>query len=70
VSITSNETLAANDVGGATFNTDDRQFSVRAARAGQQKEGRQYVVTYRATDAAGNARDATAIVTIPHDQRR
>lgn len=70
VSISSNEALAANDVEGATFNTDDRQFSVRAARAGQQKQGRQYIVTYRAIDAAGNARDATAVVSIPHDSRR
>jgi hypothetical protein len=70
VSITCNEAIdAAADITGAAFGTDDRQFSVRAGRAGQRKEGRVYTVTYSATDAAGNQATATATVKIPHDQR-
>jgi hypothetical protein len=69
VSITSNEALDANDVAGATLGTDDREFQVRAWRAGAQKEGREYRVTYSATDAAGNRATVTTIVRVPHDER-
>ncbi len=68
VSITSNEGDAS-DVADAAFGTDDREFSVRADRTGQQKQGRVYTVKYSATDASGNVAYATATVTIPHDQR-
>jgi hypothetical protein len=67
VSITTNEG-AADDIAGATFGTDDRQFQVRARRTGEQKEGREYRVTYSATDAAGNATTVMKIVRIPHDE--
>ncbi|HUK34972.1 MAG TPA: hypothetical protein VLV86_13705 [Vicinamibacterales bacterium] len=69
VSITSNETLQDDDVAGAAYGTDDRQFTLRASRSGAQKEGRVYTVTYSATDANGNTATATATVTVPHDQR-
>ena len=69
VSITSNEALGANEIDGATFGTDDREFAVRAWRTGEQKEGREYVVTYSARDAAGNAANVSKIVRIPHDDR-
>jgi len=69
VSITANESIPAGDIADATFGTDDRQFSVRADRTGQQKEGRVYTVTYSATDASGNQTSASATVTVPHDQR-
>jgi len=70
VSITCNEPIdPATDIAGATFGTDDRQFSVRSERTGQRKEGRVYTVTYSATDVAGNGSTATATVHIPHDER-
>ena len=71
VSITCNEPIdPAADIADAAFGTYDRQFSLRADRTGQRKEGRVYTVTYSATDAAGNRTTATATVTIPHDQRK
>lgn len=69
VSITANEEIAAGDISDAAFGTDDRAFSLRGERTGQQKQGRVYTVTYSATDAAGNRSTATATVTIPHDER-
>lgn len=66
-SITSNETLAADDVQGAEFGTLDTTFSLRAERAGKG-EGRFYTITYTATDLAGRVTTASAIVTVPHDQ--
>ena len=69
VSITCNETYDAGDIAGAAFGTDDREFSLRASRTGQRKEGRVYTVTYQATDAAGNRTTTSTTVTIPHDQR-
>lgn len=70
VSITCNESLEAGDVSGAATGADDREFSLRAWRTGQRKEGRVYTVTYDATDLAGNRTTRTATVTVPHDQRR
>ena len=74
VSITSNEPDSGldkedipNDVQGTSLGTDDRSFSLRAERSGAGN-GRLYTVTYRATDASGNSRLATATVTVPHDQ--
>ncbi len=67
-SITASETLAANDIQGAQFGTDDRQFSLVAKRAGTNQAGRIYTVTYSATDASGNRATASATVTVPHDQ--
>ncbi|MHB9100629.1 MAG: hypothetical protein ACYC2E_03835 [Sulfuricella sp.] len=67
-SITASETLAANDIQGAQFGTDDRQFSLVAKRAGTNQAGRIYTVTYSATDASGNKATASATVTVPHDQ--
>jgi hypothetical protein len=67
VSITCNETLGSGDIQGATFNTDDRAFQLRATRAGNGP-GRIYTVTYRATDATGNTVLKTAQVIVPHDQ--
>lgn len=67
-SITSNETLAADDIQDAQFGTDDRQFSLAAKRAGNNQAGRIYTVTYSATDASGNKAAASATVTVGHDQ--
>jgi hypothetical protein len=67
VSITCNETLAADDVQGATLNTDDRSFQLKATRAGGGS-GRVYTITYRARDASGNATLKSAQVVVPHDQ--
>jgi len=67
-SITASEPLAANDVQGAQFGTDDRQFNLVAKRAGTNLAGRIYTVTYSATDASGNKATASATVTVPHDQ--
>ncbi len=70
VSITCSEACDPSDIAGAAFGTDDREFSLRADRTGQRKEGRVYTVTYSATDVAGNRVTVTATVTVPHDQRR
>ena len=69
ISITSSEALAGDDIMGADFGTDDRQFSLRASRAGNNLAGRIYTVTYSATDGSGNKSTASATVTVPHDQR-
>ena len=57
------------DITGADFGTDDRAFMLRAERSGRGSD-RTYVVSYRAVDASGNSRDATAEVRVPHDRRR
>jgi hypothetical protein len=74
VSITSNEAEdgigdghTSDDIQGASFGTDDREFLLRAERTGQGI-GRIYTVTYEATDASGNVTDATAEITVSHDQ--
>lgn len=67
VSISSNEP-GAGDIQGASYGTDDRSFLLRAERSGMGK-GRVYTVSYRATDASGNAISATAQVVVLHDQR-
>jgi hypothetical protein len=57
VSITSNDAQGRGaEAEDAAFGTDDRQFKVRAS------PGAEYTVTYRATDAAGNATEAVAEV--------
>ena len=68
-SITANEVLEKEDIKGAQFGTDDRQFQLRAEREGKNKAGRIYTVTYSATDASGNKSTASATVTVPHDER-
>jgi hypothetical protein len=65
VSITSNETLAPDDIKGATLGTDCRTFQLRATRAGNGP-GRTYTITYSATDAAGNSISKTAQVVVLH----
>ncbi len=74
VSVTSNEQEnglgdgdTAPDVAGASLGADDRSVQVRSERAGVGS-GRVYTFVYRVTDASGNATDATATVTVPHDQ--
>ena len=73
VSITSNEPDdgtgdgdTSNDIQGAEFGTDDREFLLRAERQGGGT-GRIYTVTYVATDASGNLTEATTEVTAPHN---
>ena len=67
-SITASESLAVDDIQGAQFGSDDRQFSLAAKRAGTNPAGRIYTVTYSATDGSGNKATASASVTVPHDQ--
>ena len=74
VSITSNEAddgkgdgHTNGDIQEAEFGTDDREFWLRTERAGHGL-GRVYTVTYEATDASGNVTEATAEVTVSHDQ--
>ncbi|MEO5712054.1 MAG: CHRD domain-containing protein [Luteolibacter sp.] len=48
---------------------DDHSVSLRAERAGNDKAGRIYTITLRATDEAGNkSAFKTVTVTVPHDQ--
>lgn len=68
-SIVANEILENEDIKGAQYGTDDRQFMLKAEREGRNKAGRIYTVTYSATDASGNKATASATVTVPHDAR-
>ena len=54
-----------NDIQGAAFGTDDRQFQLRRERSGNGS-GRIYTITYSATDASGNTTVRQATVTVPH----
>ena len=54
-----------NDIQGAAFNTDDRQFLLRNERSGKGR-GRIYTITYSATDDSGNATVRQATVTVPN----
>lgn len=65
-SITINEQAPESDIQGASYGTEDTEFQVRASRNGNGK-GRIYTITYLATDIAGNTVQATATVTVPHD---
>ena len=74
VSVTSNEPEnglgdgdTAPDISGASLGTDDRVVQLRSERSGTGM-GRIYTFVYRVTDASGNATEATATVTVPHDQ--
>jgi len=73
VSIASNEPddkskygQTGDDIQGAEFGTDDREFLLRAERSGNGV-ARIYKVTYSATDSSGNVTYASAEVTVPHD---
>jgi pimeloyl-ACP methyl ester carboxylesterase len=73
VSITSNEPDdgmgdgdTSDDIQGADFGTDDREFLLRAERQGGGTD-RIYTVTYEATDASGNVAEGTTEVTVPHN---
>jgi hypothetical protein len=67
-SITANEDLDISDTKDVQPGTDDRQFQLKAKRAGNNLAGRIYTVTYSATDGSGNKTIASATVTVPHDQ--
>jgi hypothetical protein len=75
ISVTSNQPddgtgdgATEGDVQGADLGTDDRQMQLRAERDGSGDD-RVYTLTYRATDAAGNAAEASVEVVVPHDRR-
>jgi len=53
------------DIQGASFGTDDRQFLLRSERSGKGSR-RVYTITYSATDASGNTTVRQATVTVPH----
>lgn len=57
------------DVQAAELGTADREFLLRAERSGTG-EGRVYLITYEAEDAAGNVAEATAEVIVPHNLGR
>jgi hypothetical protein len=71
LSITSNEPDnglgdgdTENDVQGAAFGTDDREFQLRAERSGNGS-GRVYSIVYEAADSSGNRTTRTVLVTVP-----
>lgn len=68
VSIVANEPLADGDIKDADYESDDRAFTLMATRAGGNKVGRIYTLTYAAIDASGNKSTASVNVTVPHDQ--
>jgi hypothetical protein len=43
-------------------------IQLQASRNGSDEEGRQYTITVRAQDKAGNKGSASTVVTVPHDQ--
>jgi len=55
-----------NDIRGATMDTLDLEFKLRAERAGQMGD-RLYTVTYQATDDSGNRAEVSADVIVPLD---
>jgi hypothetical protein len=57
------------DVSGADVGTSDFKFQLRAERS-TSKQGWSYLVTYSATDEAGNQSSATGVVRVLHDRRR
>lgn len=76
VSVTSNEPDnglgdgdTENDIQGVEIGTADMHFALRAERQGMGSN-RIYTVVYRVTDASGNATEAEAVVTVPHDRGR
>ncbi len=54
------------DIQGADVGTDDRDFTLRAERAGPG-DGRVYTAVYAVTDLGGNHAEAEALVVVPHD---
>src|SRR5439155_22147469 len=60
---------AGASIAGAAPGTDDRSVLLKAERAANGP-GRTYTITYRTTDASGNAAIASAVVQVPHDDRR
>lgn len=63
-----------NDIQGADYGSDDRQFQLRAERSGKGT-GRVYTVTYAVTYRPANALSpsietmVTAAVTVPHSMK-
>ncbi|HYV84291.1 MAG TPA: thrombospondin type 3 repeat-containing protein [Patescibacteria group bacterium] len=55
------------DIYGAALGTPDAGLWLRAERA-SSGSGRTYTLRYRAADASGNVRDASAVVRVPLDQ--
>jgi photosystem II stability/assembly factor-like uncharacterized protein len=51
----------------AEIGTPCVELQLRAERSGTGT-GRRYLLTYTATDAAGNSRDITVVVSVPHDR--
>lgn len=56
-----------NDIQGAGFGTDDREFDLRCERKGNG-DGRVYTVTYQASDASDNTTQETDEVTVVKNQ--
>jgi hypothetical protein len=56
-----------NDIQDASTGSEDLQFRVRAER-NNAGSGRTYTVTYRSTDAYGNAASRSVPLFVPHDQ--
>jgi len=63
-SITANEPLAAGDIVGVGFGTDDCQFQLRDVAVPKGSTGRLYTITYSATDGSGNKTTASAAVSV------
>ena len=55
------------DIQEADIGTDDRQFLLRAERAGNGS-GRIYTAIYNVTDASGNSTNGVTEILVPHDQ--
>jgi hypothetical protein len=56
-----------NDIQSADAGTADFEFQLRSERSGQG-DGREYTITYTATDDCGNSAVGVVCVTVPHDQ--
>ena len=68
LSITASEPIDKDDIKAKLY-TDDRHFQLKAEHDGKSHAGRIYTVTYFVTDGSGNQTEASATVTVLHDER-
>lgn len=56
--------------GSGSSDPDEHALTYTWTRSGSSATGGNPMITIRATDASGNAANAQAVVTVPHDQKK